>query len=68
MEWLQEGEDASRYDEDDKDVSKRKDGVEAEDGKKTKKGKANQATTETLTTITENCDNVLEFLQAVAVN
>ena len=33
----------------------------------TKKGKANQATTKMLATIADNCDDVLAFLQAVAI-
>ena len=41
--------------------------MEVEDENTTKKVKAKQATTETLATITENCDDVLYFLQAVVV-
>ena len=38
-----------------------------EDKKTTKKGKANQSTAKTLATIADNCNNVLDFLQAATV-
>ena len=41
--------------------------MESEDKKMTKKGKAKQATSETLATIADDCDDVLDFLQAFAV-
>ena len=41
--------------------------MESEGDKTTKIGKARQATAETLATITEDCDEVLAFLQAVSV-
>ena len=64
-EWSKEGENTSGDNNNgDNDI---KGGVEAEDKKKTKKGKANQDNAKTLATITDNCDNVLALLQAVAV-
>ena len=41
--------------------------MKEEDEKITKKGKAKQATTETLSTIADGCDDFLDFLQAVAI-
>ena len=41
--------------------------MEAEDEKTTKKGNAKHATAKTLATIVDGCNNVLAFLQAVAV-
>ena len=41
--------------------------IKAEDAKLAKPGKAKQAAAETLTTIIDDCDDVLAFLQAVAV-
>ena len=64
MEWANEEENTSEADEannDDIVVT-----IEDEDAK-AKPGKAMQAATKTLTTITEDCDNILAFLQAVAV-
>ena len=65
MEWVKEGENTSEADND-----KNEDSVitiEAEDKNLAKPGKKNQSTSETLTTITDNCNDVLAFLQAVAV-
>ena len=42
-------------------------GVEAEEEKKTKTGKKKQATAETLATITYSYNDVLDFLQSVAI-
>ena len=64
-EWAKEGEDASG--EDDNDDDKSKGSIEAKERKTTKKGKAKQATTEMLVTITDDCEDVLAFLQAVRV-
>ena len=61
----EKGEPASK-EEDNKDKDS-KGGMEAEDNILTKKGKAKQATTKTLDTIADKCDNVLAFLQAVVV-
>ena len=58
-EWAREGEDSSGYDDNNNRIIEG--GVEAEDEKTTEKGKAKQATTETLTTIADNCDNVLDY-------
>ena len=63
--WAKEGETASGEDGDNDKY--RKSGVEAEDEKTTKEGKANQATTKTLATISEDCDDILSFLQAIVV-
>ena len=62
-EWAKEGENTSGDDDD-----KYSEGdVEVEEKKTTKKGKAKQATTKTFDTIEDNCDDVLAFLQAIAV-
>ena len=42
-------------------------GVEAKEKNTTETGKTKQATTKRLSTIAENCDDVLDFLQAVTV-
>ena len=65
MEWVKKGETASGEDGDNDEDSEG--GVGAEDEKTTKRGKVNQATSEALATIADNCDNVLAFLQVVAV-
>ena len=65
MEWVKEGENASEA-----DNNNNKDSVitiEAEYKKTVKPGKANQATVKTLITVTDDCNNVLAFIQAVAV-
>ena len=65
-EWAKEGETASEEnDNNDKDS---KSSVEAEDEKTMKTGKEKLATAETLSTIADYCNDVLAFLQAVAVN
>ena len=65
-EWAKEGETTSGEDDDndeDSEVS-----VETKDEKTTETGKAKLATAETLVIIADNYDNVLAFLQTVAVN
>ena len=64
-EWAKEGETSGGEDDDNGKDSKVS--VEVEDEKTKKRGKAKQAIAETLTTITDDCDNVLAFLQDVAV-
>ena len=59
-EWAKEEETVSK--EDDKKDEDSKGGVETEEEKTTKKGKVKQATTERLTTIADDCDDVLAFL------
>ena len=66
-EWATEGEKSSREDDNNDDDEYRKGGVEAEDEKTTKKDKANQANAKTLSTIADNCDDVLGLHHAVAV-
>ena len=61
-EWAKEGEDTSGEDDDNESEG----GMEAEEKNTTNKGKKKQATAETLTTIANDCDEVLAFLQAVA--
>ena len=64
-ECAKEGENTSKVDDDnDKDSVIT---IKAEDEKTVTPGKAKQATAETFTTIADNCDNVLAFLQAVTV-
>ena len=62
---MKEGENTSEADEDNNEDSVIT--IEAEDTKLAKPGKAKQATAETLTTISDNCDNVLDFLQVIDV-
>ena len=63
--WEKKWENASEADdENDKDSVIT---IEGEDKKTSKSGKEKQATVEMLTTIVDNCNNVLAFLQAVIV-
>ena len=64
-EWAKKGEPSTGEDDDNKKYSKG--GVVAEDEKTTKKSKTKQATAKTLTSIANNCDNVLAFFQAFIV-
>ena len=64
-EWAKEGENASRVDDDNDEDSVVT--IEAEDKKTEKPGKSKQATAETWNTIVDDCDEILTFLQAVAV-
>ena len=64
-EWAKEGETTSGEDNDnDEDI---KISVEAKDEKMTKTGKAKKATAETFTTIADDCDDVLAFLNSIIV-
>ena len=65
-EWAKKGETVSGEDDDNDEYSEVS--LEAEDKKKAKTFKAKQSTAKTLTTITDDCDDVLAFLQAVTVN
>ena len=65
MEWAK-GEENTR-EADDKNDKDSVITIKAEDDKTAKPGKANQATAETLTTIAYNYDDVLDFLQDIAV-
>ena len=64
-EWAKEGENSSKADDDNDEDSVIT--IEAEDKKMAKPGKEKQATAKTLTTIADDCGDVLVFLQAVAV-
>ena len=61
MERAEEGVELSR------DEGDSEGGEEAEEDTKKKTGKKKQATAKRLVTITDNCDDVLDFIQAVAV-
>ena len=64
-EWAKEEETTSDSDEDNDDDSVVT--IEAKDAKSANPGKAKEAAAKTLTTIIDNCDNILSFLHAVAV-
>ena len=64
-EWAKEEETTSEADEDNFENSVVT--IEAEDTNLANPGKAKHAAAETLTTISDDCDDVLAFLQAVAV-
>ena len=67
-ERAEEGEDDNRDDDDNNNKDNETEGgVEAEEEKTTKTGKTKQDTAKTFDTITEDCDDVWAFLQAVTV-
>ena len=64
-EWAKEEETTSKVDKDSNNDSFIT--IEADDAKLAKPGKAKQAAADTLNTISDDCEDVLAFLQAVAV-